>query len=204
VAYFGLLSGMVILLAYYANFFITPILLSSTSLTSLWDLLSISLRRELINHCGLFQGMQPRQIKRLILLSEVRSYPAGAAVMQPGQACKEMYVLLSGECEIHTAHLDGQTDVTQAVQVGQVVGLTAVVSGRPCTTTLTTSKQSRLLVLSWDSIQRAARLYPRASCQLYRNLSIMLGVRFVSHAAFDREATQRPSLPEGLMLPCVE
>jgi hypothetical protein len=199
VVYFGLLSSMVILLAYYANFFITPILLSATRLTSLWDLLSVGLRRELINNCGLFYGMRFGQVKRLVLMSEVRTFPAGFNVIQQGQEGKEIFVLLSGKCETNIHHIDTQPGMKQAVQVGQVVGLTSLLCGRPCRTTLTTLNECKLMVLSWDSIQRGIKLYPRTACHLYRNLSIMLGVRFADHATLQPNSTGRLALPEAPM-----
>ncbi|MEN8166414.1 MAG: cyclic nucleotide-binding domain-containing protein, partial [Pseudomonadota bacterium] len=138
IACFGLLSSMVILLAYYANFFVTPILLSATRLTSLWDLLSIDLRRELINNCGLFQGMQPRQVKRVILMSEVRAYQAGETVMRRGEDGKELFVLLEGSGEIRTGSPGAGSDSVTPVRAGQVFGLAALLRGRPRRSTLVT------------------------------------------------------------------
>ncbi|MCG7908873.1 MAG: MMPL family transporter [Candidatus Thiodiazotropha taylori] len=61
-AYFGLLSGMVILLAYYANFFITPLLLSSTQLVTQWGLLPRNYCQVLKGDSPLFKGATQRQI----------------------------------------------------------------------------------------------------------------------------------------------
>ncbi|MCU7850917.1 MAG: MMPL family transporter [Candidatus Thiodiazotropha sp. (ex Monitilora ramsayi)] len=187
IAYFGVLSGMVILLAYYANFFITPLLLSSTRLITLWDLLSLELRRGLIHDCPLFKGMLPRQIKRVILMSQVRDYKAGEAIMYKGEEGKEMFILLEGRGEVSTVRQDTTVESTLPIEAGHVFGLTALLCESARNSTAIALEDSKVLVLTWDSIQRGARFYPHIIYQLFRNLSAILANRFA-----ENESTHTP------------
>lgn len=182
IAYFGILSGMVILLAYYANFFITPLLLSTTRLITLWDLLSLELRRGLIHDCPLFKGMRPRHVKRVILMSQVRDFKTGETIMHEGVEGKEMFILLEGKGMIHTIKPDTASKSVLSVGSGHVFGLTALVCGQTRISTAVALEDTKVLVLTWDSIQRGARFYPRIIFHLFRNLSAILANRFTEDA----------------------
>ena len=58
VAYFGLLSAMVVFLAYYANFLITPVLLTTTRLSAAWNFSPLGFRRHMLRNRVLFRDPQ--------------------------------------------------------------------------------------------------------------------------------------------------
>jgi len=203
IVYFGVLSAMVIAVAYYADFFITPILLSTTRLVTLWDLLSTRVRRELVENCVLFKGMRRRQIRRILLLGEIRSLPAGTTIMEAGEAGHEMFVLLDGKAEVRTAMENGTILRHQKVSTGHVFGVVALVCGRPRLATAVALEDTTLLALDWERIQRIARLCPRAAARFFQNLAMLIGSRFADHARSSPEPSdveaRDAALPEALM-----
>lgn len=174
VAYFGLLSAMVMLLAVVADFIILPILLSATRLVTLWDLFSLQLRAQLLNECRLFKGMRPWQVKKLILSGDVREYAADEIIMEQGEAGVEMYILLDGSAELSTRRDDGSVDVYSTAQTGRVFGAIAVQDGSRRVASARALEPTRVLSLSWASLERIARFHPRLSSRFFRNLSALL------------------------------
>jgi len=59
IVYFGALSAAVMMMALVAEFVLTPIILSSVRLVTLWDMLSLPLKDKLVTECKLFTGMRP-------------------------------------------------------------------------------------------------------------------------------------------------
>jgi len=201
IAYFGVLSAMVIAVAYYADFFITPILLSTTRLVTLWDLLSTRVRRELVENCELFEGMRRSQIRRILLLGEIRSLPAGTKIMRAGEAGKEMFILLSGKAEVH-AEMDNGTIVRhRTLSTGHVFGVVALACGRPRLATAVALEDTTLLTLDWERIQRIARFYPHAAAKFFKNLAVLIGSRFAEHTGPSGKGAREAALSEALMMP---
>ncbi|USF88699.1 MMPL family transporter [Candidatus Endoriftia persephonae] len=100
VMHFGLLSAMVMLLALLATFIITPILLSSIRLITLWDMLSLRLQSQVIERCELFREIRPWQVKKIVLVSKVQAVNPGDIIVRQGDTGDEMFVLLEGSAEV--------------------------------------------------------------------------------------------------------
>lgn len=196
VMYFGLLSGMVMLLALYADFFITPVALATTRLITLWELLSLDLRRLLVRDCELFRGMRPSQIKRVALLGKLREVRPGTTVMTCGDPSQEMYVLLRGRLELRSPSAGTKAAARRPIDPGGVFGVVALLSGRPRIATVTALEDSLVLSLDWPRIRRIARLYPFLGALLYGNLAEMLARRFAENAFVD-DCTREPRTGPG-------
>ena len=198
IANFGLLTALVMLLAYLANFVFTPMLLSFVRLITLWDLLSTPLRRELINNCFLFRGMRPGQIRRVILFGTVRDYESGEPIMHQGEDGEELYVLLAGSVQLSTVRRDGSWERVDVRNVGDLFGVVALVGGTPRLASATASARTRVLGLNWGRIQHIGDFYPRSACQLYRNLSAIIAGRFADRAVGPAQVAAI-SIPAALM-----
>jgi len=178
ISHFGILSSMVILLAFYSNFFITPILLSASRLTTLWELLSFDLRSDLACNCLLFKGMRPHEIRRVILAGRMREYKAGESIMHRGDTANEMFVLLEGHGSLATGGRGSEAVPPLSLSAGDVFGLTAMVSCEARIASVSALSPCKVLVMSRDSIQRLARFRSYTAFKLYRNLSAIIGARF--------------------------
>ncbi len=176
IALFGLLSAMVVLAALLATFSITPLLLAPGRLVSLWDLLDLPLRRRVQRDCLLFRGMKTWQIKKLILLSEVRELAAGDTLFQAGQPGSALHVVLDGELELWGGE-DGPFRALKRCGPGESVGESALLEGAPYRHSATALAPTRTLVLHWEGIRRVVRRHPRIAADLFRNLSLILGGR---------------------------
>jgi hypothetical protein len=179
IVYFGALSAIVIMVALFAEFTLTPILLSSVRLVTLWDMLSLQLKDQLLKNCKLFDGMRPWQVRKLILLSRLQHYREGEYIMQEGEPATEMYILLHGAADITIAEDGGRRVVKESPEQGRLFGMMRVSNDGVRGTSAIATRDSEVLVISWQSIERVARFYPRISSLFFQNLSKILGNRLL-------------------------
>lgn len=178
IVYFGLLSAIVILLALIATFVLTPVLLSMISLITIWDLLALKLKKEVLNDSPLFKDMSEMQIRRATLLGCVSNYRDGDFIIRQGDQGADVYVLLSGGANISKALSDGSSEILDSLQPGDVFGEVSLVFDQPRTADVVADGEVALLSFDWDAMHRVSRVYPRISSKLFANISAILGKRF--------------------------
>jgi predicted RND superfamily exporter protein len=179
IAHFGLLSTVVMLLALITTFIITPLLLSYIPLVTVWDLLAIRMKAELLQQCKLFTGLRPLQIKKLILSSVVREFQPGEHIIREGENSHSFFVILDGKARAQrsTAGQDDLPVQLREMDTGEVFGEIALVSNIPRTADVIADTPLQALELSWDSITRISNIYPRIATRLFRNLASIIGER---------------------------
>ncbi|MBL3527135.1 MAG: MMPL family transporter [gamma proteobacterium endosymbiont of Lamellibrachia anaximandri] len=175
VVYFGLLSAMVILLSLLATFVITPILLSSIRLITLWDMLSVRIKSQVLEHCALFRGMRPWQIKKIVLISNIQHFKQGEKIVSQGALGDEMFILLEGSAEVTQKQLDGSRKKLRQLAASEVFGEITLVSRIARTADVVALEDSSALAFKWEGIHQIARVFPRISIILFQNLSSILG-----------------------------
>ncbi|MDJ0739642.1 MAG: MMPL family transporter [Gammaproteobacteria bacterium] len=198
---FGVLSAMVMLVALLATFILTPLLLSSAELLTVWDLLSCRLQNEALRGSPLFAGMYVWQIKKLLLASEVRRFAAGQLIIEEGTEGAEMYVVLEGSVEARKRRDDGSVDHLRLMRSGDLFGEVAPLSGCRRTADVVAREDCRVLILSWRRIERLTHLYPILAFRLFRNLTGIIGRRLTQTSEYrirgaeDAAATNDPAAP---------
>ncbi|MEN8128875.1 MAG: MMPL family transporter [Pseudomonadota bacterium] len=183
VARFGMLSALVMLLALAGTFIVIPLMLRNIRLITVWDLLSIRLRDEVLKECKLFRDMQPWQIRKLVVMSQVEQYTSDEAILLRGSESDAMMVILEGSAEVWRTRSDGSTFQTGIYQPGDVFGVTSLVAKNTQLADIVAAESVRLLIFRWESIHAVANVYPRISSRLYKNLSLILGNRVINHNA---------------------
>lgn len=174
---FGLLSAMVILVALLASFVLTPLLLGSSELLTVWDLLSYKVQKEALQQSPLFQGMYVWQIKKILLSSEIRHFAKGERFIREGDIGSEMFVVLEGSVEAQKHNDDGSIKRLRTMNVGDLCGEVGPLAGGLRTADVVALDDTQLLVLSWERIDRLTRLFPLLAFKLFRNLSRIIGAR---------------------------
>ncbi|MCB1865003.1 MAG: MMPL family transporter [Chromatiales bacterium] len=180
VVHFGALSALVIAIAAVATFVLTPLLLASTRLITMWDALSLSLRTRIQDECQLFEGLRPWQVRKTVLLSRVQNYAPGAAIVEQGSRGQELFILLDGAAEVYQARETGERLKLRELGPGSVIGELSLLADMPRTADVIATAQTRALVLDWDGIANLIRVYPRAAAKLYRNLATIIGQRLAN------------------------
>ncbi len=176
--HFGFLAASVMLFALVADLFITPILLSSTQLLTLWDMLTLDLQEAVIQDSPLFRSLKRWQVKKIVLLGKVLHARQGEAVIQHGDEGRSMYLLLEGRVQVEVGEEQaGVSTVIARLGPGEVFGEIALVNPGPRTADIQAAEDATYLELDWNSIERIRRIYPRIAAHLYHNLAQILGQR---------------------------
>jgi predicted RND superfamily exporter protein len=171
---FGALSAMVMLFAFLGDMFLTPILLSSTQLITLWDLVALSLNADVVHHSPLFKGMKKGQIKRIILLGDVREAAAGVRAVTAGEPGSSMFLLLEG-----TVKVEAQGKEIVQLSPGEIFGEIALVNPGPRSADVVALEPLKYIEISWQGLQNMQKRFPRLAGKVFLNLAAILGDRLV-------------------------
>ncbi|HVM93007.1 MAG TPA: Crp/Fnr family transcriptional regulator [Terriglobales bacterium] len=77
-------------------------------------------------------------MKHLNEMGHISLYPANATLLTEGQIPRGIYIMCSGRAKLSVEARDGKTVILKIAEERDVVGLSAVLSGRPLPMTVTT------------------------------------------------------------------
>jgi hypothetical protein len=186
VAQFGALAAGAMLFSVFANLLITP-LMSRIRLVGLYEILAMSMPREALEGSLLFHGMSAYQIRKTILLSELREYREGERLIEQGTMGRSMYLVVEGQIEV--LRRDGAVTVRRALLgPGEVFGEIGFVHEAYRTADVRALGAVSVLRFDHDRLQKDLALFPHIMAKLNFNISGILGKRLAemveAHHAF--------------------
>ncbi|MCX7816222.1 MAG: efflux RND transporter permease subunit [Syntrophales bacterium] len=177
---FGLLSAIVMVVALLADLIITPILLKTTQLLTLWELFSLKLREEVIKQSPFFEGLKAWHRKKVCLLGRMGEKKIGERIVVQGEFGNSMFLLLDGEAEvIGRDEKTGQTVTFAKLKPGDIFGEIALVKAGPRSADVVATTPVQYLEIDWEGLKRIQKIYPHIGGRLFLNLSRILGERLV-------------------------
>lgn len=181
---FGLLSATVMLIAVVGELLITPILLQSTQLITLWDMIGLKLQEAVIKTSPFFEGLKPWQRKKVCLLGRMAERDAGQNAVTKGAFGNSMFLLLEGTANvIGIDDKTGREIVLDRLNPGDVFGEIALVQPGPRSADVRAVEPIKYLEIDWEGLKRIQQIYPRIGGKLFLNLSRILGQRLVHTSA---------------------
>jgi len=182
VAKFGQLSALVMLLALISTFIITPILLRYVRLTTVWDILSLDLKRDVVKKSPLFKDISNWQARKIIALSEILDYQQDEAILIQDQTIEHLYLLLDGCIQAWRTEVDGSTYLLDTIEPGGVFGAMTPQKEQQCHTDMVAIIPSKIIRLRSQSIHNISRINPRLAVKLLENLNDISN-NLVNHSA---------------------
>jgi CRP/FNR family transcriptional regulator, cyclic AMP receptor protein len=79
----------------------------------------------------LFCDLSPESLQAFQAIKSTTVYPKGAVLFLEGQSPRGVYVLCSGRAKLTTSSSEGKTLIMRVADAGEVLGLSATVSGKP-------------------------------------------------------------------------
>jgi predicted RND superfamily exporter protein len=180
--YFGVLAAFVMLVAMVAELTLTPILMVSTPLLTVWDMVMLRMSGD-VRRAPLFAGLSRWEARKVVLLGGLHEYEAGAPVIVKGEIGTEMYMVVTGRVRVFDPLPDGGGRTLTVLGPGGIIGEIGVLTQQVRSASVLAEARSELLRLDHAALERVRKWSPYTSAKLFRNIARMLGERL-------REATQ--------------
>jgi predicted RND superfamily exporter protein len=177
IRHFGLLASVTMVVDLVAELLITPALVMTTTIITLWDLLFVKIGPEPEKQIPLFAGLRPFQAKIVVLMARLSSAGPGAYITRRGEMKPELYVLLKGKVDV--THGPGEPVIRQLGR-GEVIGEMGLVRQRPRSADIVVNQDTEYLVLDGGFLERLQRRHPRIAAKVFLNLTRILSDRLES------------------------
>jgi uncharacterized protein len=176
--HFGLLSALIMLFAFIGDMFVTPILLSSIQLITLWDILALKIRKNVLAKSSLLKNLHSWQVKKIILLGKICNFDERDLVVKQGEHGKTMYVILNGKAQVRVnCEETGDLIFSSEMGAGEIFGEIALLNPSPRTASIQAETKLKLIEFDWDSIERIKKYSPKIATQLLLNISTIIADR---------------------------
>jgi len=169
---FGYLAAATLLVSLVGDVVLTPALLATTQIITLWDLLYVKLGRDPHKTISIFANLRPTQAKIVALMGEIKSFPCGHAIIRHGGMTNEMFVILSGRAEVRV-NSAGQTRSVLELQRGDVFGVTSLIRTQERVSDVIALEDVEVLAMDERFRTRIWR-YPRIAARIFFNISRFL------------------------------
>ena len=173
----GFLSGIVMLLAMVGELVLTPLLMHSTRLVTLWSVLNVKMRRDVVRGAPLLRGLSTWEARKLVLLGGLRTVRPGEYLVRKGETGNELYMVVSGRLRVFDVDADGREVTFRELGSTAVIGEVAVLGDGVRSAHVVAEDQSEILVLSDAALDRVQRRFPFTAAKLYRNIASVLSER---------------------------
>jgi len=119
----------------------------------------------------LFCSLSLNAGQRLTEIKSTAVYPRGAMLFIEGQQPRGVFVLCTGKVKLSTTSREGKTIITKISEPGDVLGLNAVVSGRPYEVTAEMMEPGQANFIPRDPLMQLMKDFPEVALRLAQQLS---------------------------------
>ena len=176
VAQFGALAAATMLFSIFANLLITPIIMTNIRLIGLYQILSMSVDREVLDGSSLLQNMSSYQRRKAILISEFHEFEKGELLVKQDTVGRNMHLILSGEVEVIRRN-GNESHLLATLKPGQIFGEVGYIRETERTADVVATEKVSSLRFDYDRMQKDLRFFPNIIAKLNFNISYILGER---------------------------
>src|ERR1043166_2030910 len=119
----------------------------------------------------LFCDLSREALLRLQEIKATSVYPKGSLLCLEGQPPRGIFVLCTGRAKLSTTSSEGKSMILRIAEPGEVLGLTAVVSGTPYEATVETLEPSQANFISQAEFLRFVQEHPDVGLRVARQLT---------------------------------
>ena len=174
---FGLLAAFVMAMALIAELTVAPVLMCSTQLVTVWDLLLLHMDRDLVRTAPLFAGLSRWDARKVVLLGRLQTAAAGSMIVRKGDADDGMYMVVRGRLRVFDRREDGRERTLIDLEPGAVFGEMAIVTGEVRSAFVVAVTDTEVLRLDFAALERIRRRFPFTGAKLFRNVARILAER---------------------------
>lgn len=180
IIHFGLLSAMVMIVAFLVDMLVTPALLSRTRLLTLWDIMGLRLRKEVVERSEFFRDLRPWQMKKIVLLGRIKEAAAGDILFKEWDQGDSMFLILKGNIQVYGVQEDTGKEVQYNLLLpGDIFGQIAMLEPGPRSANVRAGSEATLVEIDREDFDRLQKMYPRIAAKALRNMARILGHQLV-------------------------
>ena len=122
----------------------------------------------------IFRGLSARQLGRVMLAMQKRTYVAGETLFVEGQPGKAVFIVKSGQVELSRTMADGRPRSLGVLGKGQMFGEMALLEQMQRTASATVVETGEIYFLYTSTLDSLIRSNPAIGVHLMRNMAVML------------------------------
>lgn len=164
---FGIFAALTMLLALGTELFVTPALVSSIRVVTVWDLVQLRVDPTRLAASSCFRGLSTWQVRKVVLMGTLRECPAGTRVASRGDGGSDILLVVTG-CLASSGSDD--RPARARYEPGAVL-VQPPLEESGWSADLVAAESSQVLVLDAESLERLRRRFPFTARKLFRNLS---------------------------------
>jgi CRP/FNR family transcriptional regulator len=119
----------------------------------------------------IFCNLPPKSVQALNAIKYTTVYPKDAQLFVEGQSPRGIFIVCSGRVKLSIGSSDGRTLILKIVEPGEVLGLSATVSGKPYELTAETMAPSQVNFVKRDDFLRFLREHNEVCLRVAEQLS---------------------------------
>jgi CRP/FNR family transcriptional regulator, cyclic AMP receptor protein len=120
---------------------------------------------------GFFCDLAPESIEAFNKIKHAAVFPEHAVVLVEGQSPWGIFILCQGRAKLSTTSRDGKTLIVRIAEVGEVLGLHAVITGGPHELTVETMQPCQLDFVGRDDMLRFLKEHADASLHASQHMA---------------------------------
>jgi CRP/FNR family transcriptional regulator len=141
-----------------------------------------------------FRQMSPETLKSFEMLEHPSIYPANAVLFMERDTPRGVFVLCEGRVKLSISSSDGKKLILRVAEAGDLLDMTAAVSGAPYEMTAETLRNCKIAFIRREDFLRFLLEHPEA----YRSLARELSVNYQRACEKLRTVVLTSSVPERL------
>ena len=119
----------------------------------------------------LFCNLSAPAVKALQSITSSAAYPKSAVLFVEGQNPRGIFILCSGKAKLSTSSADGKTLILKIAEPGEVMGLSATVSGKPYEVTVEILEPAQANFVQRDAFLKFLAEHGEAALRVAQQLS---------------------------------
>ena len=157
---FGLLSAFVMAMALIGELTLTPVLMGTMRLVTLWDMLLLKMNVDVIRHAPLFEGLSRWEARKIVLLGKLEAVAAGSwssGRVRDGR--RDVHGHHGTSAGIRSAARRTESRAGRA-HAGAVFGEMALVTREVRSASVMAATNAEVLRLDFAALERIRRRFP--------------------------------------------
>ena len=175
--YFGILSAVVMIVAMVGELTVTPILMVTTRLVTVWDTLLAKMNKDIVATTPIFRNFWLWEAKKVAVMGRFQEYKRGENIVKRGDVGREMYLVVSGKADVQVLNFDNTLKTIKVLEPGDIFGEMAIVEHLVRTADVVATEDVEVLSLGADALERLRQRFPYTAAKLFLNLAKIISAR---------------------------